>query len=337
MHPLAILLQVPAMIAVWDRDGRNVFANPAYAERFGLTPTQIVGEHVREVMGPEAWRLNRVHVDAVLSGVVQVFERTFTNQHGRECLYQVSYTPNIIDGRPDGFIALVTDITARMKAEFVVREAVAQIALLEERVRLAADLHDVVLQRLFGMGLQMAAAQQSSTNAVGVLSAAVDGIDGAIVELRTSIHRLHDETEALASLPAAVCRVATHAAQALGFQPTVTIVGPAAELPATRCRNLLAVLGEALDAIARTAAAHQVTIELCTTEEQVRLLVSAETRAGSLVEGSSRLDGLLAVAQYLGGSLSWLCNSEDGSIVDWSMPRPRQAGRSSPGLELNAA
>jgi diguanylate cyclase (GGDEF)-like protein/PAS domain S-box-containing protein len=108
---------LPALIGYWDRDCRNVIANAAYVNYFGMTPGEIRGRHIREVLGEDVYALNLPHIERALKGEEQLFERTLVDQQGKTRYTQASYIPDIVDGEVLGFYAQVTDVTARVEAE----------------------------------------------------------------------------------------------------------------------------------------------------------------------------------------------------------------------------
>lgn len=115
--------RVPAMIGYWDRELRNVIANDAYIEYFGMTPGEIRGRHIREILGESVYALNRQYIEAALAGEEQLFERTLVDRHGATRYTQASYIPDIVDGEVRGFYVQVTDVTARVEAEHARDEA----------------------------------------------------------------------------------------------------------------------------------------------------------------------------------------------------------------------
>ncbi|HEX2892806.1 MAG TPA: PAS domain-containing protein [Marmoricola sp.] len=119
----ALFDQLPAMIAYWDRDLRNVVANQAYIEWFGFTPEQMRGVHIREVLGEEVYAKNRPHILAALEGQEQLFDRTLVDTFGRTRHTQASYVPDIVGGKVRGFFVLVTDVTPRVEAQQAMDEA----------------------------------------------------------------------------------------------------------------------------------------------------------------------------------------------------------------------
>lgn len=113
----AILDALPAMVGYWDADQRNRVANRAYVEFFGLTPEQIRGRHLRDVLGPDLYARNRPHIERALAGEPQLFDRMLIDSSGEPRHTQASYIPDVQDGEVRGFTVLVTDITARRIAE----------------------------------------------------------------------------------------------------------------------------------------------------------------------------------------------------------------------------
>ncbi|MGH3659168.1 MAG: GAF domain-containing protein, partial [Micromonosporaceae bacterium] len=102
----------------------------------------------------------------------------------------------------------------------------AQLAVLEDRDRIARDLHDLVIQRLFAAGLQLQSAIRHTTTpeVAERLNQAVDDIDITIRDIRTSIFELRSSGGD--DLRSELRRVVREAHSALGFQPRVTMSGP---------------------------------------------------------------------------------------------------------------
>jgi PAS domain S-box-containing protein len=159
--PRAVLDTLPAVVGYYDVDLRNRLANRAYMEFFGLTPDEIHGRHISEVIGPQLYGLNRSHIDGALAGEPQLFDRTVIDSSGEPRHMQVSYVPDIGDGIVRGFAVLLTDITARRIAEQATVAAEARFrGLLESApdamVIIKADsrgeivLVNVQAERLFG-------------------------------------------------------------------------------------------------------------------------------------------------------------------------------------------
>jgi len=60
--------RLPGLIGYWDRDLRNVFANDAYFDYWGMTPQEVAGRHMRDVVSEAVYTLNLPYIDAALAG-----------------------------------------------------------------------------------------------------------------------------------------------------------------------------------------------------------------------------------------------------------------------------
>ena len=147
----AIVNGLPAMVGYWDTDLRNRMANGAYVEFLGVTPEEVHGRHISEVLGPELYALNRPHMERALAGEPQLFERTIIDSSGAPRHTQSSYIPHVADGKVRGLLVLVTDITAG-------QIAVQARAAAETRFRLAF-IHSPV-----GMGMMDSAGRLLQVN-----------------------------------------------------------------------------------------------------------------------------------------------------------------------------
>lgn len=121
----ALFDRLPAMIAYWDQDARNVVANEAYIEWFGFRPEEMKGLHISKVLGAEVYQRNLPYITAALAGEEQLFERTLIDQTGRTRHTQASYVPDIVAGQVRGFFVLVTDVTPRVESQRAMDEAQA--------------------------------------------------------------------------------------------------------------------------------------------------------------------------------------------------------------------
>ncbi len=208
-----------------------------------------------------------------------------------------------------------------------------RLAVYEDRDRIARDLHDLVIQRLFATGMMLESAQRRSVVPevqVGV-GRAVDELDVTIQEIRTAIFALQQgPAEAPSGLRTRVLREINMAAVPLGFKPTHHFVGPVDTVVGELTgKNLIAALREALSNAFRHAHAARIdvvvdsTVRLPDGQQGVRLTV-ADDGVG-IAEGGRRsgLKNLKRRAESLGGD-SWYGEGigEDGggTTVVWQAP-----------------
>ncbi|MCG6494767.1 GAF domain-containing protein [Kitasatospora sp. A2-31] len=142
-----------------------------------------------------------------------------------------------------------------------------RLAVFQDRDRIARDLHDLVIQRLFATGMMLeSAARRAVVPEVKVgIGKAVDELDATIQEVRTTIYALqHDNHgDAPDTLRTRVLREGSQAAAALGFKPSVSFIGPVESMVGEKTgRQLLAALREMLSNTARHARASRVGVEV---------------------------------------------------------------------------
>jgi len=186
------------------------------------------------------------------------------------------------------------------------REDQQQMLLMQDRERIARDLHDHVIQRLFATGLtaQGAAAASASAEQSARLSRVVADIDETIDQIRTTIFQLRG---ALLDHPASVRRrvldVAAAGAPLLGFKPRVRFHGPL-DLAVSEdlAADLLAVLREAISNAARHAGARRVELALSAADNELVVEVVDDGRGLGASTRRSGLANLARRAQRHGGT-----------------------------------
>ncbi|MFN4121087.1 diguanylate cyclase domain-containing protein [Acidovorax sp.] len=112
-----ILNNMPSMIAYWDAQLRNRFANQAHEEWFGLPPDRLRGMHVSNMLSPAAYADNKPHLERALQGEPQLFESTLVDMRGVQRHVIVSYRPDTEGGVVRGIFVQATDISERKRME----------------------------------------------------------------------------------------------------------------------------------------------------------------------------------------------------------------------------
>ncbi|MCZ7460433.1 GAF domain-containing protein [Streptomyces sp. WMMC940] len=204
------------------------------------------------------------------------------------------------------------------------RRDAEQLALLEDRDRIARDLHDLAIQRLFatGMTLQSAARLVEHAGAAERVQRAVGDLDETIKIIRSTIFGLRareDETEP--SLRARVARAVGEAAAALGFPPRLSMEGLLdTDVPPAVADHVMAALGETLSNAARHARAARVEVSLQATANEVVLTVTDDGKGIPADGRRSGLRNLAERASSMGGTLDIRTPDGGGSRLIWRAP-----------------
>jgi signal transduction histidine kinase len=199
-----------------------------------------------------------------------------------------------------------------------------QLAVLGDRERIARDLHDVVIQRLFaaGMQLQMAGHLVAKPDARKRIDGVVDDLDTTIRDIRGAIFELRQASPG--SLRTELRACVDEVAAGLGFRPELRLDGPIDTVVSEQIRPaLLAVLRETLSNVVRHAAATSVAATVVASGEEVSLTVSDNGRGiqpgGSSTAGGNGLANLRARAAELGGDCT-VEAGDPGTVVTWRVP-----------------
>jgi len=199
-----------------------------------------------------------------------------------------------------------------------------ELDVMTDRDRIARDLHDLAIQRLFatGMTLQSAGRFIEHEEAAERVVRAVDDLDETIKIIRSTIFGLRArDGGAGTGLRARVVRAVGEAAPVLGFAPSVRMEGLIdTDVPREIADQVVAVLSEALTNIARHAGAQRADVALETDGRVVRLTV-ADNGRGVPPEGRrSGLRNMAERAEQLGGTFRMDCPEGGGTTLVWRVP-----------------
>ncbi len=199
----------------------------------------------------------------------------------------------------------------------------ASMAVISDRERIARDLHDSVIQRLFAAGLLVQSAMSSPTGAGidprEVLARVGDDLDQTIADIRTTIFEL--QSTGSASLRSQVLALAREYASVLGFTVSVRSHGAVDTIAGGRLTDeVMAVLREALTNVARHANAASAWLELLAGPES--LTVVAGDDGGGLPNERSEggLANMRVRAERMGGTCEVASPAAGGTVVRWSVP-----------------
>jgi signal transduction histidine kinase len=202
------------------------------------------------------------------------------------------------------------------------REDRARLAVFEDRDRIGRDLHDLVIQRLFAIGLTLENAARLAVRpeVEERITSAVDDIDYTIKDIRRSIFELGSGRGSLVALRTELVRIIDEQAVMLGFRPGLDTEGPVdSAVPDDVRSHLLAVLREGLSNAARHAKARSVDITLQVGTE-VTLTVTDDGVGIDDDVATSGIANLRERAERLGGACEVRRRTEGGTRLHWSVP-----------------
>ncbi|MFE9670281.1 GAF domain-containing protein [Microbispora bryophytorum] len=204
------------------------------------------------------------------------------------------------------------------------RRDAERLGLLEDRDRIAKDLHDVVIQRLFAVAMTLMSAVRlvERPEASSRLQSAIDELDTTIRQIRSTIFALQTPREdAAPSLRAQVVDLVEGARGHLGFMPGLSLEGRLDnDVPAEIAEHLLAVLREALSNLVRHARATRADVTLHAADGRLTLVVE-DNGVGIPAEGRrSGLRNLADRAERLGGALTLTSPDTGGARLEWRVP-----------------
>ncbi|MXM64723.1 PAS domain S-box protein [Streptomyces sp. HUCO-GS316] len=312
-----------AMLSL-DADGRVQTWNPGAERLFGHTEQHMAGQPVDTLMPDAARAAFRTAVEQIRADRrAESYECRWRRADGTEVDVAVTVSAmRDASGTLIGYCATARDITHRLVAQAELAAARADREVMAERDRIARDLHDMVIQRVFGAGLAL---QSTAARLPGPGADRIHGVigelDATIRELRTTIFDLHQPTQKAASLRAQVLEETSAAHDRLGFAPAVEFTGPVdAAIPDATAAHLLAVLREALSNAVRHAHASAVTVHVQAGSDLLLEVTDDGRGLDPAVTRRSGLTNLRRRAEKLGGTFDITGPPAGGTRLRWRIP-----------------
>ncbi|MEQ7127326.1 PAS domain-containing sensor histidine kinase [Actinopolymorpha sp. B11F2] len=225
-----------------------------------------------------------------------------------------------------GFSVVARDISHRLRTQAELAEARALQEVMNDRDRIARDLHDMVIQRVFAaeMMLHSAATLVIRPEVAERIETVIGELDGAIQDLRTTIFALHGGWQRSTSVRGQVLDLATAAQDGLGFSPNVRFDGPVDTTVTDEVAvQVLAVLREALTNIARHAQASSASVVLKVADGEVVLQVRDDGRGFDTARHQGGLRNFRERAESHGGRFELHSEVGAGTRIDWRVPLSR--------------
>jgi PAS domain S-box-containing protein len=303
--------------------------NPGARRMFGRDERQVVGEPVETLLPDAALDAFRAAVEEIRArGHAEPHQSRWLRTDGSEVDVAVTVSAmRDVDGMLIGFSTVARDITQQLATQAELATARADREVQGDRDRIARDMHDLVIQRLFAGALTLQSTLgriSDRPHAAERVQRVVNDLDDTIKVIRSTIYALREQRRDRrgSGLRPRLVAATDRAAEILGFTPALRMTGLLdTDVPAEHAEHLLAVLGEALSNAARHAHATAVDVSVEATATDLRLRVADNGRGiDPTVTRRSGLSNLRGRAEELGGTFTLTPNRPAGTVLDWSVP-----------------
>ncbi|MBD2468897.1 AAA family ATPase [Nostoc sp. FACHB-145] len=249
---------LPVCITYVDADQRYRFVNRTYEEWFHCSRGEILGKHICESLGEAAYQVVQPYINQALAGQITTYEADIPCVFGKKYISN-SLIPDFDDnGQVKGYYGLITDISDRKRAE--------EASILEERNRMAREIHDTLAQAFTGILVHMGTVSRLvATNPQAIqthINTVRDLARTGLAEARRSVAALRPQSLEDGYLWTALQRFVATMQSSTETSLICDIIGTPYTLPPETENNLLRIAQEAFTNSIRYANANEIRIEL---------------------------------------------------------------------------
>jgi PAS domain S-box-containing protein len=227
-------------------------------------------------------------------------------------------------GAEQQYLLVARDVAVHRRLERDLRAAQTTIALTDERDRIARDLHDGVIQRLYAAGLHLQVARGSSADPTSI-DDVIDEIDRAVTDIRSTVFALHTPRGLEQGFDYALRLCVAESERVLGHTPEVELVGPLDSTRPEIAGDAIDVVRELLVNVAKHARSSSTKVSVRVDAEGLTLEVTdwgVGVEVGTMQAGQG-LHNLRARAERNGGTFDVWPRLEGGTTAHWHVPDPR--------------
>lgn len=321
-----VMEAMPDGIVIVDDDGTILLVNREIERMLGHSRAELLGRSVDmlvpgELTAPHAAHRRGFGEASRRRPMGRGLDLRARRADGSTLPVEISLAPAEVGGE-QVVIAAVRDVSATREADRELAEARQRVLLAEDHERIARDLHDTVIQRLFAAGLSLQSVLPVVPDSAKVkIERILDDQDDAIRELRSAIFGLSNKRAAGRTLRVVVNELVDESARVLGFRPTLHFNGVLDSIDPEVTEEVAAVVREALSNVARHSRARKVEVSLSHVGERLMVVISDD---GHGIPSSHRLgSGLLNMhdrAARLNGTCTVTSGEGAGTTVRWQVP-----------------
>ena len=197
-----------------------------------------------------------------------------------------------------------------------------ELLVFTDRDRIARDLHDLVIQRLFAAGLSVQSLTRFTKDELATerIRNITGELDEAIRSLRDTIYSLRSSSGETELLSGRIRRVTRRSAKSMAFTPRLTLTGPVDAVTPDKADNVVAVVSEGLSNAIRHSGADAISVSVAVIKGQVTVVI---TDNGSGFDDRQERNGLANLedrARMLDGQCTITTALDAGTSVEWSVP-----------------
>ena len=307
-------------------------ANAKACQMLGYTRDEMMAKRVSDIHPNEMPQLQAFAQSVTKEGRGWTDELTCSTSSGRIIPSEISASTLEIDGRLY-MLAIVRDITERKQTQEVQKE----LAVMEERNRLAREIHDSLAQGITGIIWQLNALEQAVQNGgpqpLDALNRVRDVAKECLREARRSVWDLRQSPLQGSSLVDALRNETSKASTGGQLLASLKVSGQERVLPSGVEAAILRLCQESLSNVMKHADATQVTVSLTYDDAEVRLAVqdngkgfdTEAPRAPSAEGGGFGLVGMRERTRILGGDLAVHSHPQNGTLVEANLPLSKES------------
>ncbi|AXJ11104.1 GAF domain-containing sensor histidine kinase [Arthrobacter sp. PM3] len=197
-----------------------------------------------------------------------------------------------------------------------------ELLVFTDRDRIARDLHDLVIQRLFAAGLSVQSLTRFTKEEMALerIRNITGELDEAIRSLRDTIYSLKSSTGEIELLSGRIRRVAKSSAKSMPFAPRLTITGPVDAVTPDKADNVVAVVSEGLSNAIRHSGADAISVSVAVINGRVNVVISDNGTGFADPDKRGGLINLEDRARMLDGECTITSTPDAGTSLEWSVP-----------------
>ncbi|MEH2042470.1 AAA family ATPase [Nostoc sp.] len=314
---------LPVCICYIDTEQRYRFINRTYEDWYGCSRDKILGKQVREVMSEAAYQIIEPYINQALAGQFTTYEAEVPLPMGKKYLAVTSIPDFDRHAQVKGYYGLIADISEQRNAALRERQRAEESSILQERNRMAREIHDTLAQAFTSIIVHLDAASQRLTldpdAAQSHLKTGRILARSGLADARRSVEALRPQILEEGDLHSALDRLAAQMFSHTSVQVVCEAIGEPYTLPKEVESNLLRIGQEALTNAFKYANASEIRVELRYESSQVVLQIKDngqgfESQSLSVSRGFGLL-GMTERAQRIGGELTIVSHLGQGTEI----------------------